>query len=226
VPTTKEADVADSNLEPRKIPRQRRSREQVEKILSATRAILQEKGAAAVTAVTIAREAGVSVGSFYQYFPNKKAVLIALYHAYLDELHASVEHFESAKYRTLGWREFFTEVIQFVKRQEMLGPEVRELANAMRMYPEMQAIDQERGQAGVDFWVRHMTRLGARGTRRHLEQISWFLQELNNGIWAYQMRDEISRASLRLINEWEATAILAVVATVFPEDSVNPTSKH
>ena len=201
-----EADVPDTNLEPRKIPQQRRSHEQVEKILAATRAILRERGAAAVTAVTIAREAGVSVGSFYQYFPNKKAVLIALYHAYLDGLHGGVEQFESAEYQALGWREFFSEVIGFVKRQEMHGAEVRELANAIRMYPEMQTIDRERGQAGVDFMVRHMTRLGAHGTRQHLEQLCWFLQELNNGIWAYQMRGEISRASLRLIGEWELAA--------------------
>src|SRR6187402_1349839 len=124
IPDNNEADVPDSNLEPRKIPRQRRSREQVEKILSATRVILQGQGAAAVTAVTIAREAGVSVGSFYQYFPNKKAVLIALYHAYLDGLHEGVEQFESAEYQTLGWREFFGEVIGFVKRQEVRGADV------------------------------------------------------------------------------------------------------
>ena len=118
-----EADVPDTNLEPRKIPQQRRSHEQVEKILAATRAILRERGAGAVTAVTIARDAGVSVGSFYQYFPNKKAVLIALYHAYLDGLHGGVEQFESAEYQALGWREFFSEVIGFVKRQEMRGAE-------------------------------------------------------------------------------------------------------
>ena len=155
--------MPDTNLIPRKVPRQRRSSERVEKILAATRDILRERGAAAVTAVSIAREAGVSVGSFYQYFPNKESVLLALYHSYLDGLHGGVEKFESPDYLSLGWREFFGEVIRFVKRQEMRGAEVRELANAIRMYPEMQTIDRERGQGGVDFMVRHMIRLGARG---------------------------------------------------------------
>jgi AcrR family transcriptional regulator len=218
--------MPDTNLEPRKVPRQRRSSERVEKILSATRKILQQRGAAAVTAVSIAREAGVSVGSFYQYFPNKESVLLALYHAYLDGLHGGVEKFESPEYQVLGWREFFGEVIRFVKRQEMRGTEIRELASAIRMYPEIQVIDKQRGQGGVDFMARHMARLGARGTRHQLEQLGWFLHVLNNGIWDYQMRKDISRTPLRLISDWELTALLAVIATVMPEDESKPTSRR
>lgn len=62
---------------PRKLPQQRRSRETVERILDAAARIFDESGYAATTN-EIAAEANLSVGSLYQYFPNKDALLVAL----------------------------------------------------------------------------------------------------------------------------------------------------
>lgn len=63
---------------PRRIPKQRRSLEIVAAILEAARQLLRE-APDAVTTTAIAERAGVSVGSLYRYFPNKEAVLSALY---------------------------------------------------------------------------------------------------------------------------------------------------
>ena len=64
---------------PRRVPRQRRSREIVEAIVAAGRLVLQEHGPEGLTTNRIAERAGVSVGSLYRYFPNKAAVLAAVY---------------------------------------------------------------------------------------------------------------------------------------------------
>jgi len=63
---------------PRKKPRQRRSQETVAAILDATARILREGGVEAVSTNKVAKVAGVSVGSLYQYFPNKEALVQAL----------------------------------------------------------------------------------------------------------------------------------------------------
>ena len=208
----------------RKRPQQRRSREQVDRILAATRTLLAEGGIEAVTTVNIAREAGVSIGSFYQYFPNKKSVLIALYEEYLASLLTAVAMFDDEQHLALGWREFFTKLFRLVKSEEKLDGDMRDLAKVIRLYPEMQLIDKERGQGGVDFTVRHLIRLGARGSRSQLERLAWFMYELNSGIWLYQTQEGHTAASLREISDWEVTALLGVVATVFPEDTV-PTKR-
>lgn len=65
-------------LKPRKEPRQERSRDTVGGILRATARILAREGYDAATTNRIAEVAGVSVGSLYQYFPNKDAVVAAL----------------------------------------------------------------------------------------------------------------------------------------------------
>lgn len=65
-------------MEPRREPQQQRSAYMVALILSATEDVLLRQGARRMTAERIAERAGVGIGSFYRYFPNKKAVVGAL----------------------------------------------------------------------------------------------------------------------------------------------------
>lgn len=64
---------------PRKMPIQARSRRMVEAILDAAADVLTERGHAATSTNLVAERAGVSVGSLYQYFPNKAALIAALH---------------------------------------------------------------------------------------------------------------------------------------------------
>ena len=62
----------------RKQPQQARSAELVATILEAARQVLAKEGAQRFTSARVAEKAGVSVGSLYQYFPNKAAILFRL----------------------------------------------------------------------------------------------------------------------------------------------------
>lgn len=66
-------------LTPRKAPRQARSRATVDAILDAAARVLVQRGYAATTTNAVAEVAGVSVGSLYQYFPNKDSLIAALH---------------------------------------------------------------------------------------------------------------------------------------------------
>lgn len=65
-------------LQPRKSPTQGRSQRMVEDLLEATTRVLVTEGYEAASTNRIAKAAGVSVGSLYQYFPNKEALVLAL----------------------------------------------------------------------------------------------------------------------------------------------------
>ena len=65
-------------LNPRKAPKQRRSKATVEAILEATARVLVEEGYEKASTNRIAKVAGVSIGSLYQYFPGKEALVLAL----------------------------------------------------------------------------------------------------------------------------------------------------
>ena len=64
---------------PRKLPQQERSRALVAAVCEACLRILDEDGARALTTNRIARVAGVGIGSIYQYFPNKEAIVAGVY---------------------------------------------------------------------------------------------------------------------------------------------------
>ncbi|MGK9273306.1 TetR/AcrR family transcriptional regulator [Williamsia muralis] len=68
----------------RKTPVQDRSRFMVDVILEAATRVFDSEGAAGTTN-RIADVAGVSIGSLYQYFPNKHAIMAALAWRHLDE---------------------------------------------------------------------------------------------------------------------------------------------
>jgi len=70
---------------PRKTPRQQRSRATVEAVLTAAAQVFEARGYAAGTTNRIAERAGVSVGTLYQYFPNKEAIAVALLERHLAE---------------------------------------------------------------------------------------------------------------------------------------------
>jgi AcrR family transcriptional regulator len=69
--------------EPRRRPTQARSRETRERILAAAAHVFAEHGYSAGTTNRIAAAADLSIGSLYQYFPNKDSILVELTRAHL-----------------------------------------------------------------------------------------------------------------------------------------------
>jgi AcrR family transcriptional regulator len=78
-------------LEPRKSPVQARSAASVDAILEATIQVLLDVGKERLTTTRVALRAGVSVGTLYQYFPNKSALLQAALTRHLAEVTDAVE---------------------------------------------------------------------------------------------------------------------------------------
>jgi AcrR family transcriptional regulator len=71
-------DRRSARISSRKQPQQARSTELVTAILDAAVQVLAKEGAQRFTTARVAEKAGVSIGSLYQYFPNKAAILFRL----------------------------------------------------------------------------------------------------------------------------------------------------
>ena len=80
-----------SPLKPRKTPRQARSEATVDAIFEATIQVLLAEGASRLTTTRVSERAGVSVGTMYQYFPNKQALLFAVLKRHIEGVLAKVE---------------------------------------------------------------------------------------------------------------------------------------
>ncbi|MFZ0583924.1 MAG: TetR/AcrR family transcriptional regulator [Candidatus Acidiferrales bacterium] len=78
-------------FEPRKTPIQARSTVTVESICEATIQVLLSHGLERLTTTRVAERAGVSVGTLYQYYPNKQSLLFAVIENHLNRVTARVE---------------------------------------------------------------------------------------------------------------------------------------
>jgi AcrR family transcriptional regulator len=82
--------LAKPALHPRKTPVQTRSAVTVDAILDAAIQVLVAVGKERLTTTLVAQRAGVSVGTLYQYFPNKSALLQASLRRHMDEVGRAV----------------------------------------------------------------------------------------------------------------------------------------
>ncbi|GAA4122006.1 TetR family transcriptional regulator [Aminobacter aganoensis] len=74
----------------RRAPSQKRSQERVERMLQAASALISEGGSDAMRMGEVAERAGVSIGSLYQYFPDKGAIIRTLAERYNAEGRACI----------------------------------------------------------------------------------------------------------------------------------------
>jgi AcrR family transcriptional regulator len=75
----------------RRTPRQRRSVQAVEAIFEATARLIESQGLEALTTARIAELAGYGIGTVYDYFPTKNAILVAMARQELDKTVAAVQ---------------------------------------------------------------------------------------------------------------------------------------
>jgi len=80
------------SINPRRSPRQDRSIVTVEAIFEAALQVLATDGLMRFNTTRVAQRAGVSVGTLYQYFPNKQALLFALLERHLATLAGAIEN--------------------------------------------------------------------------------------------------------------------------------------
>lgn len=203
-----------TELTTRRTPRQARSRERVDLIMDATRELLREAGLAGVTTTAIAERAAIPVGSVYQYFPNKKAIFVALYEIYLAQFSAVYDRFEGPEYLALGWREFFRRLFAETTRLERRDRIEGELNKAFAVYPDLYDIDRGHADATAERLAGMMRKLGSRWQMRRLKRLASFMYAIHNGVWVYR---DVIQPPAREMFEWELKAVEALLEECFDD---------
>lgn len=135
---------ADVSLSPRRIPVQKRSKKRVAWILQATRELLIETGLEAMSCEAIAARANVPVGTVYQFFPNKFAIICEL-----DRLDTEVVGIELDSYAssvpTPHWQNLLSALIDRLAHGWRADPSRRAVWLSMQATPAMrqQAVENQ-----------------------------------------------------------------------------------
>ncbi|WP_202730450.1 TetR/AcrR family transcriptional regulator [Achromobacter xylosoxidans] len=155
--------------QPRKSPRQQRSQQTVDTILQATARVLAEHGYAGTNTNRIAETAGVSVGSLYQYFPNKNALIAALHDRHDKQMLALIDEvLDGNPAATL--RERVAAIVAASLRAHLLEPALHRVLE--REFPLFdQPRDHSRADQDIHRRMRHLLEL-------HREEIAQQDREL------------------------------------------------
>lgn len=100
----------------RRKPRQARSQERVNRILDVAEELFASQGYTATTTNAIAAQAQVSIGSLYQFFPDKTAILKALALRYAEMLHQQLTVIDQAEPTTLSLSDYVDQLIDTTDR--------------------------------------------------------------------------------------------------------------
>jgi AcrR family transcriptional regulator len=112
-------------LAPRKTPVQTRARERVERILDAAAHVFAEVGYESATTDAIAAQAGASIGSLYQFYPNKQAIFDAVARRHLERASELFDALLAKASEGTSWTELIADAIDGFAALDRTDPNLR-----------------------------------------------------------------------------------------------------
>jgi AcrR family transcriptional regulator len=110
----------------RRRPTQRRAVETVEAVLDATVRLLKRGGTNGITTNRIAEVAGVSIGSLYQYFPNRGAIFNALHQRHIDQIDRMIQN-TVVEHAGASLKDLVRAIIEAMVKSHAVDPALPEL---------------------------------------------------------------------------------------------------
>jgi len=205
------------NLAARKKPSQNRSQKMVGRILDATRQLLTEAGGASSSRITtnhIARKAGVSIGSLYQYFPNTEAILFELYKEMLTLIQSVMDEFESPAYLSLPKEEFFDKLNRALTSSGPDSEYVFAMHNATKTYPMLAEADRKHADLIAKRIATFLKHYGSPWPLKKLQRLALFVYYTDYGTWMY--RDH-TRPPKKEVFDWELNALNFIFMQCFDQ---------
>ncbi|HEX5345326.1 MAG TPA: TetR/AcrR family transcriptional regulator [Duganella sp.] len=145
----------------RKAPRQRRSAHTVDAILEAAALVLEADGLEGFNTNAVARRAGASIGTLYQYFPSKDALTLAL----LQREEGAYREAAAAAAALPDWREALTTFIHVSARQQLERPNLARLLDQEEGRPDIRAA-LDKGHSFIVLMAAILARAGRSDSER------------------------------------------------------------
>lgn len=130
-------------LNSRAEPIQSRARKQRENILRVTCELLKTLGLDDLTTILVAKEAGISVGTLYHYFPNKHAILYALAGLWVDSISNLISEIESQNLNEMQLKSFVNLLVDRIAVVYMDNSSLLPLVAVMGSMPELEKINSD-----------------------------------------------------------------------------------
>jgi AcrR family transcriptional regulator len=188
-------ETAAIDLRVRHRPVQERGRVRFDRILSAARELLQSEGLANFTIEDVAETAGIPVGSIYQFFPNKFAIVAELdaqdTALLIDDLVANADRFTVA-----DWHPAVSEIIDLVARHWVEDPSRRAVWLAMRSTATTRSLAREHARAIVAVLLPVIARLADHRSAQQQATVAEVIVETAQSLLHYSVVDGESNPAI------------------------------
>jgi AcrR family transcriptional regulator len=196
---------------PQRKPTQQRSRERLERILDVAEELIEQKGSEHVKMSEIADLADISIGSLYQYFPDKRAIIRSLAEAYAVEsrecVRAALEAVRTQKELVAA----FSDLVDLYYRIVLEKPVMRDISSALRADKELMSIELNESRACGAMLTAAIMRVRPRADVKRTNALAFLIWQLGEETMRLAIAhkrseglllvDAYKRMSLRAIEE-------------------------
>jgi AcrR family transcriptional regulator len=191
----------------RRKPRQARSQERVNRILDVAEDLFASQGYATTTTNAIATQAKVPIGSLYQFFPDKAAILQALAFRYAEKLHQQLDTIDETEQTARSLPDYVDQLIDATDRFFTENPSYHaifmEVQGTMR---ELETIDEATDARLIEDLASSLARRDARLEPADYQAIAFVLvKAIGTLLWLALSQEKTFRQ--RLINETKRFAL-------------------
>ena len=177
---------------PRRSPSQQRSRERVERMLAAASVLIAEQGSDAMRMGEVAERAGVSIGSLYQFFPDKRAIVWALAERYTAESQACIAAALADVTDAESLRRAFSELVDIYYGLFLAEPVMRDIWSGTQADKALRELELADSRASGAFLAAVLKRLRPEDDAAALEAMAFLVWQL--GETAVRLAVAVGRA--------------------------------
>jgi AcrR family transcriptional regulator len=193
-----------------RVPSQRRARERVERILAAASDLIARDGSDQLKMSEVAAAAGVSIGSLYQYFPDRSALIAALAARYFAGCRQCIAEALAGIGSTAALRAAFSSLYDLYFAMFQAEPVLRDILAATQTDRTLQAMEEAESRANGRLLAEVVARLDPGRDARALEDAAylvWHLGECTMRLAARLPEDE----ARRLVDTYKGLALGALL---------------
>jgi AcrR family transcriptional regulator len=204
----------------RRTPKQARSRQLVERILSATVALLEREGLPALSTNRIAAEAGVDIASLYQYFSSKEAILYGLAERWVNKVQAVYASYETRLGSGIGLIPLLRDIYRELEAMPENDWGYRQLAALMETVPELRQIEDDHEVATTVFWMKVLRSYGVDWDD---DRLAAFVRlRYVQADAAFMLAGRLPEAQAVHIRRWQRRQTVTMLRLCFPKSNHSP----
>ncbi len=193
----------------RRQPVQQRSQERLDRILEVAEQLIANKGSDQVKMSEIAQLAEISIGSLYQYFPDKRAVIRTLAERYAAESRRCIAEALAEVRDKAGLQAAFTELVDLYYEIMLSKPVMRDIASGMRADKELQAIELAENKACGALLAAAIKRVFPKADAKRVGALAFLVWQLGEETMRLAVAHKRSEGAL-LVAAYKRMSLLAI----------------